>query len=79
MMLIPKGDETQKGTWIGGRRSGDNRPTALISCPNCGQFMSLSQHTIAENGEVTPSLVCPHYGCDFHEHITLENWKNDTA
>lgn len=74
-MIIPKGDETQKGTWIGGRQGGTNKRTALITCPKCGQFVSLSTHSIADNGDVTPSLVCPHYGCDFHENVTLADWS----
>lgn len=73
-MIIPKGSiDFEKGVWqrvtngIGGK-------TALITCPKCGYYVSLSTHTIADNGVVTPSLVCPHE-CDFHENVTLENWQ----
>lgn len=39
-----------------------------------GHIGSLDDHTIAENGEVMPSVVCGHKGCDFHEWITLDGW-----
>jgi hypothetical protein len=49
--------------------------TACVTCPTCGVAMSLREHQIADNGAVSPSLVCPTEGCTFHEFVTLEDWK----
>ncbi len=49
--------------------------TALFCCPTCGNAASLSKHTIAEDGTVSPSVVCSEPGCPFHEFIRLEGWK----
>lgn len=48
---------------------------ASMSCPGCGRIGVLEppDHTIAPDGAVTPSLVCP-YDCGFHEHVRLEGW-----
>ena len=51
--------------------------TANVSCPTCGQVASLSGHSIAADGMVTPSLVCPYPGCTFHEYVKLEGWRAD--
>jgi hypothetical protein len=34
-----------------------------------------NHHVISDDGSVSPSVVCPHEGCDFHEFIKLEDWK----
>jgi len=65
------------------RRTGSSgsRPegrTALFACPN-GHIGSLSDHEIADDGTVLPSVVCPHEGCDFHEFIKLEGWQSDAT
>jgi len=62
-----------KGNWSG-TKLGDRR-SAIVTCPACGQEISLSHFYIFYDGKVTPSLVCPHDGCDFHDWITLENWS----
>lgn len=31
-------------------------------------------HTIAADGTVTPSTVCPEEGCTFHEWVILDGW-----
>ena len=60
------------GTWQ--RAGGDGVRTAIVSCPKCGGSVSLSRHEIAQDGSVSPSLVCP-YDCDFHEFVKLEGWR----
>lgn len=60
------------GTWrpvtIGGESS------AFFRCPKCPTYGSLfGTHDIADDGTVTPSVVCPN--CDFHESIKLEGWQ----
>lgn len=39
-----------------------------LRCPN-GHVGDLSDHTIAIDGMVTPSVQCPK--CGFHEHVKL--------
>ncbi len=49
------------------------RKSASIVCPN-GHYGILLDHNIDENGMVTPSVVCPEEGCNFHDWIKLMDW-----
>ena len=71
MKSYPYNVDLIPGSWKGGQTPTGR--TALFKCPN-GHIGSLSDHTILESGLVMPSVVCPHEGCDFHEHIRLEGW-----
>lgn len=51
----------------------DGKVTARVACPGCGLTFALD-HTIAKDGTVSPSLVCPIKGC-FHGFIRLEGWN----
>lgn len=51
----------------------DGQITARMACPGCGMWFALD-HTISEDGQVTPSLVCP-MDCGFHDHVQLEGWE----
>ena len=47
----------------------------VFRCPT-GHIGSLREHhQIAADGTVSPSVVCPHEGCTFHEFVKLENWS----
>jgi hypothetical protein len=48
--------------------------SATITCPKCGSFGSLAGHSIAADGKVTPSLVCPWPPCTFHDWGRLNGW-----
>jgi len=72
MISYPFSADLKPGTWKGGSRP-EGR-TALFACSN-GHIGSLSDHDIADDGTVLPSVVCPHEGCDFHEFIKLEGWQ----
>ena len=67
---------------------------AIIICPKCKSELFLGDngarlHHIADDGTVTPSVVCtkdlgeavpghtPCYVCGWHEHIKLIGWKGD--
>ncbi len=65
-------DFIRPGTWVG--KKIPDYLTALIGCPKCGDAASLSQHIIAQDGLVTPSVVCPN-GCGFHEYVRLGDWE----
>lgn len=71
MIVIPFDAELRPGTRKGGQSPAGR--TALLACPN-GHIGSLSDHDIAPDGTVSPSVVCPHEGCTFHEFIKLEGW-----
>lgn len=40
-----------------------------------GHIGSLDNHQIGSDGTVTPSVVCQHDGCDYHEFVKLEGWE----
>ena len=59
---------------------------AVIICPKCNELLGIFNHTILNDGTVTPSVVdeqkvklsevdlmCV---CGFHDFIKLENWPN---
>lgn len=46
----------------------------IFTCPN-GHGAWLMMHSIASDGRVNPSCICPKEGCDFHRWIRLENWE----
>jgi hypothetical protein len=48
----------------------------MYQCPN-GHIGSLDDHEIADDGTVSPSVVCPHVGCGFHDNIKLADWNMD--
>lgn len=65
---FPQPGEFMATTKENGERS------ALACCPDCGKIASLSGHTIADDGKVSPSLVCPTDGCGFHAFVRLTPW-----
>lgn len=72
MLSIPFDQDLSPKTWKGAQTPTGR--TALLKCSN-GHIASLSNHEISTDGVVTPSVVCPHEGCNFHEMVTLEDWK----
>ena len=50
--------------------------SAMAVCSN-GHEGSLDDHTIAGDGTVTPSVVCPEKKCGFHDHIQLAGWLGE--
>ena len=72
MREVPRGREA--GAWYPTNR--DGRFIIVFICPNCqgrGEISGSaeSQHEIAADGTVTPSIVCD---CGFHESIKLLDW-----
>jgi hypothetical protein len=49
-----------------------------VCCPDCGVHLMLSRenHTVAQDGTVSPSLVCSNTrdGCAWHVFARLEGW-----
>ncbi len=71
---FPRSDRYDKGTWKGLRLAA-GKCSAGFTCPRCGLTGSLADHEIRPDGTVSPSVVCPGEGCDFHAFIRLGGWK----
>ena len=56
----------------------DERSTVWLRCEN-GHVSGCRSHAIDPAGRVSPSLVCPHAGCDSHVFGVLANWPNALA
>jgi len=39
-----------------------------------GHESTLRTHSVANDGTVSPSSVCPVEGCAFHEYVRLDGW-----
>jgi len=66
---------------------------AELCCPGCGRVAMVgSNHTVAKDGTVSPSDVCPYdaeyvkrhdlhdeIACTFHEFIKLEDWDRPST
>lgn len=78
MMDIPKFEDDGAGypkvkpCWIPSQIPDTIKATLV--CPN-GHQGSIVSHTVAADGTVTPSCVCPREGCTFHEHVRFLNWQ----
>lgn len=72
MKNYPHSNDYLPGTWKGVVSNGPRK--AFFSCPTCGRLGSLIDHEIADDGTVTPSVVCS-YDCGFHEYIVLKDWN----
>lgn len=54
----------------------DGKPSAIVTCPSCGGHGGLHDHSVDDEGNVTPSLVCPHGSCTFHDFVRLDGWQS---
>ncbi len=53
---------------------------AEVSCPGCGKIGMLgSNHTVADDGTVSPSDVCPFPPCPFHEFVICDDWARPST
>lgn len=45
-------------------------------CPRCKKMCGLAKgiHGVTLEGRVSPSFVCPHKDCTFHDWVRLEGW-----
>lgn len=67
-------DRAKPNTW-GVNILSDGRTQIITRCSH-NHIGSLTDHTIADDGTVSPSVVCQHPGCDFHEFIKLDEWPS---
>lgn len=63
--------------WYAGmmQETSEGRVFVYVTC-RAGHLSCCSArvHRIDRRGVVSPSYVCPHAGCQFHEFVTLEGW-----
>jgi len=74
MKLLKQNSDYLPETWKGLKLAEGGR-SASATCAN-GHTCSLTDHTINEDGTVSPSLVCPYEGCEWHENVKLEGWQS---
>lgn len=75
-----KDEKGVPGTWKLLPANGGKKQLILLTCPSCKGLCTLhndgDHHSIADDGVVTPSAVCPHDSCNYHEFIRLLDWKS---
>ena len=52
----------------------DGKATPVMCCPGCGVRSYMSDHEVAADGTVNPSVGCPE-DCGYHEYVTLVDWE----
>jgi hypothetical protein len=62
-----------KGTWTYVIRDGVR--IVLLCCPECESVGDLTDHGVAVDGTVNPSVDC--HRCPFHENIKLDDWQEN--
>lgn len=79
--MLPKGNAESPGTWWTAPWDDGEGECILLSCPNGhgGTVYAVhdgippsTHHVIADDGKVTPSVVCK---CGWHEDVQLAGWE----
>lgn len=78
MRLVHRSGEKAPGTWwpVFGHPDHDKPVGAGFTCPLCERQAYIMQpdHSIAGDGTVSPSVVCVHGECSFHDWLKLDGW-----
>lgn len=74
MIILRQNSDYEPLTWKGLKLANHTGYSASATCVN-GHTCTLTEHEIADDGTVTPSLVCPYEGCTWHEFVKLEGWQ----
>lgn len=61
--------------WVPCHPSTLSKFKATMTC-SAGHRMTLRGHSIAPDGSVTPSVVCPARECSFHAFVRLAGWTS---
>ena len=77
LVNIPEGKGP--GTWqrmLADSYTDHPRYTAMITCPVCNRYLYCYNHTIAADGQITPSVGHPHTypPCTWHTFPKLLGW-----
>ena len=59
-------------------KPGDPPDTIKFACPNCGVEAYLDEHDVDDDGNVSPSVICPKE-CGFHDTVILKNFGEPDA
>lgn len=76
MYLIKRYDgalDPPPGHWKPTHISTRTRFKAQMTCSE-GHGLVLKNHTIDDEGKVSPSVVCKTSSCSFHEFVLLDGW-----
>src|SRR3990167_4327715 len=57
VLTLKWSNRLEPGCWKGCRMPDDER-SASLSCPNCGESVTLNRHVITTDGLVAPEVVC---------------------
>lgn len=78
MHRIEKGNVADvKGVWQETQTA--EKLTILMSCPDCGRTLSLTNYEILSDGRLLPSVVCPYTDCTFHKYCQLIDWPPNSG
>lgn len=67
----PKDEALSPGSWY---RWQVGSGWCVLFCDTEGHIGSLTDHDIADDGTVSPSVWCGEEGCSFHESVRLLDW-----
>ncbi len=78
MLSIPRSPVSMRkgsppGSWWSNSTSDGSLTIVSLLCPLCQRAFAL-RHQIAGDGTVSPSVVCPHGVCGWHQFIRLDGW-----
>lgn len=72
--VLPHGDPwgDRRGTW---QFISTCKDRLAITCPGCGMFVALMNHSVDEDGIVDPIFICIAPACDWIGRIKLVDWR----
>ncbi len=59
--------------WMYAAENNAQGHNVIVFCPSCDLRLGCT-HTIDVQGNLSPSLVCTHDGCSFHEFVQLAGY-----
>lgn len=65
---------SQPGRYL---RGGLDRKTAVMTCPECGGIIIITEEAIRTTGHLTCRLDCPYTSCTFSDWIMLKHWRHE--
>lgn len=81
LLEAKSGNKRQPGTWVkvlAHTPEPEFKPfwTAVVNCPECGRMLNATLHSIAANGQISPSLGHPdsYPPCAWHVNPRLMGW-----
>lgn len=75
-MILPPAERTHLKKGVYRRIQHGGQRSAVMTCPQCGRYLSLGGHIISPKGHVALPVPCP---CGWKETVTLQDWAVLTA